>query len=427
MTVPRNFVWKTSLMLIAFIIHLGVVSTDSNGATIGVCDSGCDYTSIQTAIDNAVAGDTIDIYSGTYTETGITVDKNLTLSGDGAGSTVVQAAAAEATAADRVFHIAAGVTATLENMTIRYGYPATHGGGILNEGTMLTVDNCVVSHNRFSAAGQQWGGGIYSTGNLTINNSTICDNIGASDDDGGGVFFNDAGSELVITNSTISDNTNWNYGAGVLVYNASSAIMTNSTISGNTGDAAGEGIWNDGTLSISFSTITGNSTTGSYGGIYVPGGTTNLKNTIIADNTDSGTVPDVGGGGTFNSLGGNVIRDNTGSEAAFPDGLPNANGDYVGTGASPLDPLLRALADNGGPTDTHALKSGSPAINAANGCTDASGDDVTTDQRGYTRPSSNCDSGSYDTDAVAPSRDTDSVAPPQGGGSSFCFIRAMMN
>ena len=60
--------------------------------------------------------------------------------------------------------------------------------------------------------------------------------------------------------------------------------------------------------------------------------------------------------GTIESVGFNILRDDT--DCTFND----TTGDQVGTGGSPIDPLLGALADNGGPTMTHALLDGSPAI-----------------------------------------------------------------
>lgn len=404
----REIFSKTGIPVIALGLNLIIGVTISAAATVTVCSSGCDYSVIQSAINNATAGDTIKIASGTYTEAGITVDKDLVLDGDGVGKTIVQAAAAEATASDRVFSISAGVTATLQDMSIRHGYPDSSqggGAGILHLGTMLSINNCLITLNRFSSGFGLRGGGIYSKGHLTINNSSVSNNTGdAVEHDGGGIFMENAASDLVIRNSTISDNTDWNFGGGVLIYSANSATIINSTISGNeamTGSNGG-GIWNGSTTTISFCTISNNRVIGSGngGGIYISSGSITIKNSIVAENTaDSGSGPDLYGT-VFTTLGGNLIGDNSNVAAVFPAGTVNANGDYVGTNASPVDPLLDSLADNGGPTQTIALLGLSPARDLAAQCTDTQNVAVTTDQRGYLRPTSDCDIGAYDHDGV---------------------------
>ncbi|HVK06398.1 MAG TPA: choice-of-anchor Q domain-containing protein, partial [Armatimonadaceae bacterium] len=95
------------------------------------------------------------------------------------------------------------------------------------------------------------------------------------------------------------------------------------------------------------------------GGVLLAiGGASAVRNTIIADNlADAGGIgPDVFG--AFTSGGHNLIGDGTGA-TGFADGV---NGDQMGTAAAPIDPRLGALADNGGPTQTHALLAGSLAI-----------------------------------------------------------------
>src|SRR6185436_2788228 len=112
--------------------------------------------------------------------------------------------------------------------------------------------------------------------------------------------------------------------------------------------------------------------------------------------------------GRFVSLGHNLIGNNEGAQEDFPAGSPNANGDLVGTSATPIDPQLATLADNGGPTQTHALLAGSPAINAGNPATPGSGSPACelTDQRGYARPD-RCDIGAFELNGIL----TDSIPP----------------
>jgi hypothetical protein len=111
--------------------------------------SGCDYTSIKAAIaaPTTLNGDTLAIAAGTYTEPGILVNKSLTLQGEAAGTTIVQAATTPNTARNRVFTIPNGVTATIWELIIRYGL-AFNGGGLWNgfEST-LTLANSIVANN----------------------------------------------------------------------------------------------------------------------------------------------------------------------------------------------------------------------------------------------------------------------------------------
>jgi uncharacterized repeat protein (TIGR03803 family) len=115
--------------------------------------------------------------------------------------------------------------------------------------------------------------------------------------------------------------------------------------------------------------VTGNTATTGGGGVQNFSGTTSLKNTIVANNSPSDCA------GFFTSLGHNIVSD--------------ATGGLTGTGdLNSTDPLLGPLANNDGPTWTHALFPCSPAIDAVPNadCTDASGAPITTDQRGVARP-----------------------------------------
>src|SRR5207245_9530682 len=131
-------------------------------------------------------------------------------------------------------------------------------------------------------------------------------------------------------------------------------VLTNSTVSGNTSGNQGGGIVNAGMLTLTNSTVTANTSGPTGGAIYNFGGATaNIKNTIVANNTvNSGAGPDLGG--TFNSQDYNLIGNTSGSRFTGAT-MHNITG---------LDPQLGPLASNGGPTMTHALLPGSPAIDA---------------------------------------------------------------
>jgi hypothetical protein len=234
------------------------------------------------------------------------------------------------------------------NVGVRFtlGIPAAvNGAAIFNQGGTVEVTSSTLSGND---AGGGSGGGIYNRegGTVKVTNSTLSGNtVGGFFENGlfGGGIYNDNGT-VEVTNSTLSGNETTNAGSrGAGIYNkAGTVTLTNSTLSGNKANpsnrvplfpalpspASGGGIWN--------------------------GGTVNVKNTIVAQNSAT-TGPDVFG--SFASGGYNLIGDGTGSTGF------TAVGDLVGTAAAPIDPLLNPLADNGGPTQTVALQPGSPAIN----------------------------------------------------------------
>lgn len=241
-----------------------------------------------------------------------------------------------------------GETVTLQNLTITGG-ENTSGGAILNEGD-LTLENCTVTGNHAPTAGNDLGsgGGIASFGPLTLVNSTVSGNT--ADYLGGGVFFSDQASALTIDNSTIVDNEATDgYGGGL--YAAQARLYLSNSIVANNKSAK---------LSAS--------------------------NCDFFDNAGSADV----------TLSG-VNLTNAGTECYHQDD-PHPNFIY----ADPIE--LGPLADNGGPTWTHALPKGSPAIDAATEC------DTDTDQRYVSRPQgAACDIGAYEFDSYV--QPTSSIDP----------------
>jgi hypothetical protein len=200
-------------------------------------------------------------------------------------------------------------------------------------------------------------------GSAQISRVTIRNGRGAGS---GGGIENDG--VLTLTDSTVSGNeTTMSFGGGIA--NGGTATLTNVTVSGNRSAGDSGGIDNDGaSMTLNNVTVSGNTAgTGSGGGIHRESGQLNIRNSIIAGNVDTGGEnPDCSGSPT--SLGNNFIGTTLGC-AYTP-----AAGDKVGG-----NPLLGALADNGGPTFTHALLAGSPALDSAGaGATPA-------DQRGVPR------------------------------------------
>src|SRR5262245_24680502 len=263
---------------------------------------------------------------------------------------------------------------TVSNSTAQGGI-GLGGGGILNNNTgTVDITNSTISGN---SSFDGFGSGITNnvTGTVNITNSTISGN---SAGDGIGGAYLGAGT-LNVTGSTISGNTA-RLGGGVCLLNTGTSNVVNSTISGNTALLVGGGAFVDtgAKLTLTNSTISNNSAGAENGGVFVNlAGKADIKNTIVALNTGvNARGPDVDG--LFTSLGHNLIGKGDGS-TGFTNGV---KGDQVGTDASPLNPKLGPLQNNGGPTSTMALLPGSPAIDAADDSVLGSPLFLTTDQRG---------------------------------------------
>lgn len=268
--------------------------------------------SLRQALALANDGDTIDatgISGAISLTTGeLVVGHSVIINGPGADLLAV-----DGNAASDVFHVTSIGTITISDLTIRDGQN-NFGGGILNgSGGTLTITNSTVSGNLAA-----FGGGIYNSGTLNIINSTVSGNMANSE--GAGVYN---ATTLTITNSTFSSNTA--RGEGGACINGGMLLITNSTLSGNSAGDLGGGVFNLGTLHI---------------------GNTVLKR------GDSGANISKANNGTVMSFGYNVSSDDGGGFLTGPGDQINA------------DPLLGPLQNNGGPTFTHALLPGSPAIDA---------------------------------------------------------------
>lgn len=246
----------------------------------------------------------------------------------------------------RVFNIPAGVIANLSGLTIAHGSAVVpnYGGGIQNNGT-LTLTNCV----------------------LTANSATTTN----GSDNAGGAILNDYPGALTLNGCTISGNFSQYGGA---LYNHGALTALDTTISANSSSVAST-IYSSGSLLLNSCTIVSNNAAAGGGGFQNDAGFAALGNSIVAGNrTTNNASPDVFA--TVVSLGYNLIGTRDGSV-----GLTNGfNNDQVGSIASPLNPALGPLTDNGGCTPTHRLLSGSPAIDKGKKF------GFTTDQRGAPRP-----------------------------------------
>ena len=328
------------------------------GATIGVTTTADEFgpgsscslrEAVSAANDDAAFGgcpaggpeDTIKLPPGTYrltrtgAELGPVVGFNdldllapVTVANTGPGQAII-----DGSGTDRVLTASSAAPGIgLVGLTIRNGAAGGSGGGIADAGTVLTIRNSTFEGNH--AEGE--GGAIYATDNgaaITLENVTLSANRA---NESGGAFSSEGGMHTI----------------------------RNSTITGNVAD----------------DDAAGGATQG--GGIFANVGGTTIRDTIVAGNTDRTPTPMSGDctGQGLGSLGNNLVGDPQGCDFFGP----HPSSDLLGA-----DPKLGTLADNGGPTPTHALLAGSEALGKASGTAPPA------DQRGAPRAGAG-DIGAYE-------------------------------
>ena len=277
------------------------------------------------ACDPGVGPDTITIPVGLYElSTGqLVADSNLTLSGAGAATTII-----DANDTSRILKITAGSTVEVSGLTIRDGNAQDSdgtgigrvGGGIVNRGT-LTLTNSTVADNTVATTADSahaTGGGIWSLGPLTSTNSTISGN------------------------AVTASGMNASATAGGILAIFSSLSISDSTVSGNSADDGAGGISSFGTLTITNTIVGGNTTAGSGGGIST--GCCSATSGTITDSTISMNSAGAGGG-VFTqeslTLTNTDVTDNTGG------GIRN-NGELTLTGGTTLSGNSAGAGDSGG-------------------------------------------------------------------------------
>ncbi len=295
-------------------------------------------------------------------------------------------------------------TTTITNSTIS-GNTAQYGAGLFAFRDLTLTDSTVADNTASGAYGE--GGGVQSGyGSIALTNSTVSGNTTAGS--GGGVRA-DSGS-VTLTNSTVSGNTSGGNGGGIRADYG--IILTNSTVSGNTATGNGGGMRSvSGSITLTNSTVSGNSAGGSGGALFSFASVSFTNSTITANNAaNSGAGVEIstaipGSNPTLSALN-SIVANNTLtgsttlSDCVSPGVAVNADAGNLVTdtsnncGLSPVstaDPMLGALADNGGATQTHLPQAGSPVLDA--------GDNTNcpaTDQRGANRDDGACDIGSVE-------------------------------
>jgi hypothetical protein len=360
--------------------------------------------SLRQALADTNDGDTINFDPSvnivTLTTAELVITKSIIISASPQMVTVRRSSQTEF----RIFHVMPGHSVEIDGLTISGGHiTGGNGGGILNDNSTLTIAHCTVSGNAIASfSGNNFGGGIHNSGTMTLNQVIVNNNNAPPPAIPSGGGISNTGTMIIIA-GTVQGNNGFFSGGGI--YNTGMMTTTGSTISsnqlGNPGHfgGSGGGIVNYGTMTIQDSTISGNTALGGdlqggdgggisgdnntitnstitgnsahHGGGIAGGG--NIAHTTFSNNSASiaggalyltsslelgNTILKAGtsgvnifnNGGTVTSHGYNVCSDNGG-------GFLNGPGDQINT-----DPMLGPLQNNGGPTFTHALLPGSPAI-----------------------------------------------------------------
>lgn len=259
---------------------------------------------------------------------------------------------------------------TMVDCTIAGNLQENDGGGIFNTGE-VNLANTIIVDNKASS-----GGGIYNVGSALLTQCTVRNNHAHQ---GAGIYH--LGTSLQVSYSTMSSNTAARNGGALYASAGGPVKLINSTIAGNDAMSSGGAIFVLYTnLDLSICTISGNSSGGAGGGILL-GAIMNMTNCIL-----SGSSSENQPGGDCYRLGFDTVID-SGFNIVQDGSCINHPTSMAG------DPLLGPLQNNGGPTETHALLAGSPAIDRGN----CAGGTVTTDQRGNVRPAGHaCDIGAYE-------------------------------
>jgi uncharacterized repeat protein (TIGR01451 family)/CSLREA domain-containing protein len=381
----------------------------------GVCDDA--HCTLREAIAAATSGGTIVFANGLQGTIQLTagelqLEKSVSI--DGAGLITVDAQGNSRVMRGPVVDPGGQLDIALAGLTLTNGYSPGFGGGLLMSFAAATLDNVHVIGNRADLGA----GGIAAVeADVTIRNSVLSDNDTGGE---GGAIYTGGNAHVIVVESTISGNMAGTNGGGVKVFTNSTLQLVASTISANVADQFGGGIHVSGgaAASIMRSTISGNGAASQGGGVFVEdGGSAELRSTTVTRNSAAsiGALLKAGLDGTL-GVANSIVAGNSPADDEC-DGLVGSHGYNLATvgGACPFNAtgdvkvadnvvfaevLAQSLADNGGPTKTHALIIRGRAVDAG------SCPGETTDQRGLPRPiddpllsnatGGGCDVGAYE-------------------------------
>ena len=337
---------------------------------------------------------------GIYTSAGTTSLTNSTVSGNsasGIGGVVRSRSAVVSIVSSRIFQNS-GMGIMQRSGGLDITNSAVYGNsdsGVFATSAIVNLTNSTVSGNSSTTLG---GGMLLYRSSVSLTNSSIHENIVTGTGSfpyglfpfpsRGGAGIYSAGGSLSVSESTISGNTATGSGGGILVTRADgggSITLTNSTVSGNTATADGGGIggittaYRGGHIDLINTTVSDNFAGVFGGGVFVEAGSSmSLSNSIIANSINSAECVNEG---SLTASGTNIIEDNSCSSLVVLRG----------------DPKLGPLTDNGGPTLTHALQLGSQALDTGDNDICAGPLINNLDQRGETRPVGDaCDVGAFE-------------------------------
>ncbi|MDJ0961292.1 MAG: choice-of-anchor Q domain-containing protein, partial [Acidimicrobiia bacterium] len=332
----------------------GIVSRTFGGTTdrgarerggVTVCSVGCDYTTLNAALDAATNGEFILVGGETFTET-VTVDTNVVIQGEGMDITVI-----DGNSSGRVIDVASDSSAVIRDLSITGGVTdvGADGAGVraIGSGSVVTLEGVHIWGN--DSAGS--GGGVYTTQQVSIIDSYIDSNTASSG--GGGVASSTPAAVVDVIRTTVASNSAGVRGGGLQAADGTWNVL-NSTITAN--DApAGSGIWNDdGTFTLNNTTVWDNIPVEQ---IWTGGGATRTANSIIGS---PNAWPDCQG--PLQLFGYNFITEDT--DCLF-DFANSPGGEQIGD-AFKLDPDLAPFGLYDGPVPVLPLNDGSDAVDAGN-------------------------------------------------------------
>jgi len=304
--------YSIGFIMLILLIFAAVGFVFVHADTSDVCTSGCNYKSIQSAIDAASPNNTIKVSTGTYVEN-LYINKSIIIKGAGLGKTIIDRPR-ENNLYGSTVTTGPNIGVTLSGLNIQGGtgtiLDAKYGGGILNDG-ILALRDCSISNNT-----ADYGGGIYNRNGaiLSLHNCFIHNNIAL---DGGGIY-NSEGGTIDIDGGMITNNS----ADGGGIFNLGTLNLNSGYIINNRGQDGG-GIYNfvSGILNLNGGYVSNNSVNqrnGNGGGIFNNDGIINMNNGNVTGNTaiwgggvfDYGTMIQSGGSIDHNTayLGGGIYQ-----------------------------------------------------------------------------------------------------------------------